>query len=525
MYALPEQVTNQTPLTFEVDAAVLVKCGDDNWDDPTQALHDLFSPVLIHLWLSAGTLDAAVSDEFFFPHFAIEIAPKWNGGTQSPNSVVTIRSTSAGFQRSWDSVALAPENNVLRISAGPSDAMTEQPSTPASTPALSQDAIAPSEVSALVKAVGSPALLKPELANLGISSAWLAERAANAARTVGSLGEPNDTRQQEFFRRSFTDITMIGTMLPRIVGTSWTDDPVWVRVKIQFADGKTWTAETRNQASFMLPWTVQRNGESFKTFNADIPRAVATLLPKGAVNREGIAGAGLDNSIVRAIEPTIKRQWQQIGAEDQAGRALTVLRQNYAIRRSEVSDHISLSFGPDSYDSSNKQTNLQADVGRQSFPTNLVVATVFPIENGHAVGLDSFLRSGDKYEQIVLLNPWLMASLNKHRDLGAWHMFVKDASMSDKAMRIFSSDMHDLGRDDLAREVSQHRSDVALLNYYGSYMILFPDHHAVIWRWGKYRDLFSWPAATLKTERCERYPTVTEGCVAAQIDSSGHLLK
>ena len=228
---------------------------------------------------------------------------------------------------------------------------------------------------------------------------------------------------------------------------------------------------------------------------------------------------------MRAIEPTIKRQWQQIGAEDQAGRALAVLRQHYAIRRSEVSDHISLTFGPDSYDSSNKQTNLQADVRRQSFPTNLVVATVFPFENGNAVGLDSFLRNGDKYEQTVLSNPWLMASLSKHRDLGAWLIFVKDTSMSDKALRIFSSDMHDLGRDDLAREVAQQRSKVALLNYYGTYMILFPDHHAVIWRWGKYRDLFSWPAATLKTERCERYPTVTEGCVAAQIDSSGHLLK
>ena len=51
------------------------------------------------------------------PVAAIEIGPTWNGGTQSPNSVITIRSTTAGFERSWDSVALAPENNLLRISA------------------------------------------------------------------------------------------------------------------------------------------------------------------------------------------------------------------------------------------------------------------------------------------------------------------------------------------------------------------------------------------------------------------------
>lgn len=422
-------------------------------------------------------------------------------------------------------MALASENNVVRFGRSPNDSLAEQPSTPASAPALSQDVVTTNEVMALVTAVASPALLKPELSNLGISSACLADHAPNAARTVGSLGEPNDARQQEFFRRSFTDLNLIGTLLPRIVGTSWTDDPVWVRVKIKFADGKTWTAETRNQPSFMLPWTVQRDGESLQTFNADISRAVAILLPKGVVNRERLAGAGLDDLVVRAIELTIKRQWQQIGAEDQAGRALAVLRQHYAIRRSQVSDHISLSFGPDSYDSSNKQTNLQADVRRQSFPTNLVVATVFPVENGNAVGIDSFLRNGDKYEKIVLTNPWLMASLKKHSDLGAWLMFVRDTSMSDKAMRIFSSDMHDLGRDDLARKVSEHRSEVVLLNYYGNYLIIFPDHHAIIWRWGKYRDLFSWPADTLKTERCEDYATSTEGCIAAQVDPSGHLLK
>ena len=49
-----------------------------------------------------------------------------------------------------------------------------------------------------------------------------------------------------------------------------------------------------------------------------------------------------------------------------------------------------------------------------------------------------------------------------------------------------------------------------LLNYYGNYLIIFPDHHAIIWRWGKYRDLFSWPADTLKTERCKDYATSTE---------------
>jgi hypothetical protein len=194
----------------------------------------------------------------------IEIAPTWNGTMQSSDAVVTILRATRGFSRSWDPLALAPENNVLGLAPHRSDLLAQQPSTVASDQKLSQDIVPIDKVMALLSAVASPARLKPELSNLGISSAWLAGHAPNAARNAGSLGEPNDARQQEFFRRSVTDLDLIEKLLPRILGTSWTDDPVSVRVKIKFTDGMTWTAETRSQPSFMLPWTIQRDGRSFQ---------------------------------------------------------------------------------------------------------------------------------------------------------------------------------------------------------------------------------------------------------------------
>ena len=58
--------------------------------------------------------------------------------------------------------------------------------------------------------------------------------------------------------------------------------------------------------------------------------------------------------------------------------------------------------------------------------------------------------------------------------------FSEGRSLTDKALRIMTADMHLLGRDDLAQEVAVHRDDVALLNYYGSELILFSDHHAIV---------------------------------------------
>ena len=119
------------------------------------------------------------------------------------------------------------------------------------------------------------------------------------------------------------------------------------------------------------------------------PERSRSLLPKGVVNRERLAGAGLDDLVVRAIELTIKRQWQQIGAEDQAGRALAVLRQHYAIRRSQVSDHISVVLWT--------RFPTIPQISRPIFKP-MCVARAFqpiwwlrlfsPLRNGNAVGID-----------------------------------------------------------------------------------------------------------------------------------------
>jgi hypothetical protein len=97
--------------------------------------------------------------------------------------------------------------------------------------------------------------------------------------------------------------------------------------------------------------------------------------------------------------------------------------------------------------------------------------------------------------------------------------------MSERAMRIFVADMHKLGRDDLAQQVSGHRDEVALLNYNGSELILFPDHHAIVWRWSNSHELFNWPSSSLEMKGCTDYNTLDVGCVAAIIKPDGSLQK
>jgi hypothetical protein len=204
---------------------------------------------------------------------------------------------------------------------------------------------------------------------------------------------------------------------------------------------------------------------------------------------------------------------------------LEQLRKRYEIRRSEVSEHHGLAYGAEWKEGATRETYLQADLSLASFPKNLVVATTFPIRDGRVEGLDTFLSSGGKYESLVLTNPWLMTSLRAHIDLGAWLHFGGGSSLSEKAMRILAADMRELGRDDLAEQVAEHREEVALLNYYGNELVLFRDHHAIVWRWDSDRELFNWPASSLRGKRCTDYNTLNVDCVAAIIRPDGSLQK
>lgn len=420
----------------------------------------------------------------------IEIDPLWSGDGERHKGSIVIR---------WDGLKFRRD--------GPYGSASEATSE-----------IKPAVIQSLLSALREPTLSVPTLGNLKINHEWLESHVDEQLQNTGSMGETNGVRQREFFRQSFTDPTLIDKLLPGVVAERWTDDGAWVHVSVDFADGTTWTGETDALSPFMLPWKAAINGHTNKTYNADVSRAVAALLPEGTLNRNRLLGVGIERLIGSAVEIRIKARWQEMGAEEQAGTALAELKKRYLVRRSEVSSHQGLGFGDILTGNS-----LQADVRLASFPENLVVATSFPIRNGTVSDLHSFFSNGGRYQQLVLGNPWIMKSLRGHPDVGAWLYFMSGTSLSEKAERIFDADMREIGRPELITQVDGHREDVALLNYNGNQIILFPDHHAIIWRWGPYRELFSWTATSLKTQRCTDYNTSTEGCAGAIVSSDGKL--
>jgi hypothetical protein len=381
-------------------------------------------------------------------------------------------------------------------------------------------------IKALVIAISRPALIAPDPANLGITQDVLKSHADDWAEHSGYVGETSDAHQKEFLIASFSDLSLVRKVLPGVLNARWTDDGAWVKFSVRFSDGSNVIGSSDQLPPFMLPWKMDINGHKVSNFNAEISRAIAAVLPADAQNQERLKGTGFDQHLQRAMMTAVRSRWKEIGADDLAGDALAQIRKTYVVKRSEVSPFRSLAF----YSSFDKEqpikNNLHVDARRTNFPENLVDAAVFPMANDSPVGVNLFLSHAAKYEAMVLGNEWIMRSLHTHPDMGAWLYFIEDSSCSEKALKVFTADMHLLGKDELAHEVAEHREDVALLNYYGNQILLFPDHHAILWRWETrpYREPFTWPAASVKTEYCSDYNTSTEGCVGRVLDPNGNLV-
>ena len=152
-------------------------------------------------------------------------------------------------------------------------------------------------VQSLVDAL-SAAPMVPDSKNLGITDEWLAAK-------IESLRPRNVTATQ----KSFITLTLIDSALPNLLTPVQTFDyDVSCGVEIVFGDGSKLSAETTSYSvAFMLPWSM--NGRrGIYTYNADISRAIAALLPAESPNKATLQADELDNELA-AVVISLATKW------------------------------------------------------------------------------------------------------------------------------------------------------------------------------------------------------------------------
>ncbi len=383
--------------------------------------------------------------------------------------------------------------------------------------------VKPALVQALVSAAEAPPISKPDPANLGITKSWLQSHLALVEDQMPGKMQDATARQKAFFESTFTDPEKISGIVPSLFTYTSFDDYPYAEVKIKFSDGSQLTLTSHSYYELMLPWTID-GSNSQETYNADISRAISALLPPKSTNRERLSDAEFGFHLAEAVMNSIDKQWKEIGAEDRADDSIAKLRSRYTISASDINPYHSAEFGVSWSRNGPHETNLHVTLHRPDFPPNLAVEGIFLSETGRIQGVDEFLKTGSRYEDLTLSVTWLMDWLRDHPDRHAYLFKVHGHSFGGHAMQTFTKDMRLRERDDLVEKARAQQSQIALLKIDGADWLIFPDRHLLLWRYEWFRGLLNWTPNDFGEGECADYRVNNGGCSGREVSPEGTLI-
>lgn len=381
----------------------------------------------------------------------------------------------------------------------------------------------------LIAAIDEPEIKKFELSNIGITQEWL-----NANATLGAEEYANHyissgaQNQQELFYSSFKNLQFVEKLLPSLLRGGWTDDYPQLQVEVIEKDGSKIVVSSDEQPLFMLPFEIRRTGAEFKTFNANISRAIGSLLPKKFVNKGRLTGTGLRGKLAEKVMQMVKDDWEFLEVENKAGPALATLKKTYTIKSADLNSYHGVDHGKEWVNGNSGEVNVYFVLTAENFPKTYAVRLILPYRYNKAENVELFIANIARYNTLAMSPPWLKKLIDSNEHT-VWLRFVGDRSFSDKALQIFSADMKMLGKPDLIPEVEKHKNEVALisvgggLDYWQSYWIVMPDGRVILWRYG-YTPQLGWKETDFKSKECTSYTSGRVQCVGAVISPEGKII-
>jgi len=297
-----------------------------------------------------------------------------------------------------------------------------------------------------------------------------------------------------------------------------------MRVTVAFANGQRWVAASDSYYPFMLPWTVNLSGKEQTTYNADISRGIAALMPNGSLNCNRLNDEELKIWLADAVMTHVKEQWDFLGVENRAPESFATLRRHFEVEHARIIPYRSVDYGYIGNEPGPHEENLLATIRKPSLPPHIAEDVVLLFHDGKIEGVGELAETIAPYEALALSVPWLNRYLADHPEQNMYIRFVHDRSFSVKAMQNFAADMKKLGKEPLANEVATVQDKAALVFLdYGSDWVILPDKRMILWKHYLPASFLKWKATDFTFERCADYNANNGGCVGAIVSADGTL--
>lgn len=134
---------------------------------------------------------------------------------------------------------------------------------------------------------------------------WLARAARRPHDDAAGIPRCSDDAKQLFARR-LADPAFAWSVLDRYFGMRRTDDNPNVTVDVALHDGRRLHVQSYAQPALMLPWSV----DGVETWNPELPRAIAALLPSGAEPR--VSGEFLESDLAQDVAMEMRHELDEL---------------------------------------------------------------------------------------------------------------------------------------------------------------------------------------------------------------------
>lgn len=277
-------------------------------------------------------------------------------------------------------------------------------------------AIDEQRLKALVAAASAPALPALDARRLTVDAALL-----RAAWQGYGAGYPPRTTQR--FLDRLADPRERPAIVQATFDSAHSDDYPAVSVELTLRSGDRITIASDAQQPFMLPWRITRHGQTTTTYDPDLGRAIAALLPEKFINRDRLTGGSrFADELVLAAMSVWHDELETAGADEKYGRELAPLQKRFRIERQEIG---SMS----GFNSNMDEVWDGRLLGKDPSPIDFELCLS---ARDKIAGVEPFLRDADALSRRVRALPWVARYLAAHPDARAVIQYRDDQSISPK---------------------------------------------------------------------------------------------
>jgi hypothetical protein len=262
-------------------------------------------------------------------------------------------------------------------------------------------------VSNLVLALQANPVKELDFGQFGITEKWLTTKAEaflnEELKKYSSDEFPNLKSKRGHLLETLTNLPNSIRKLKRYYAYGWTDDHPDLKVTIIFANGKKIILTSEDQHAFMIPWEIQKNQNSYQTYDIRISQALGPLLHSKCANYKRVNVNLADLFRQRIWEDPVYFFRTTLSSEKALEDQILPLTKDFLIQES----YIATEYGPNG-----GRDVWRAKLKNKNWPLNIFV-NFSTVVNGKKLDFTGFsAKKIEKYVQHILSIPWLKNFIN-----------------------------------------------------------------------------------------------------------------